>query len=211
MITSWRVEQVVAPAAEPLTVAQIEEQLRLPSGQETELLESYIKSVRQRIERGCGISFMEQTRRVFLDAFPYCGVIELPYSPVREIASVKYLDSEGELQTLASGNESPALEAQYLLDNKSFPSRIYRAYNVTWPVTRLIIDAVQIEYVCGFPDEVGSSPVVPALPEDMLTEMKRAIGHWYENRETTAPGDVLPKEVDDLLCNAITNFRVSHF
>ena len=208
MIESWRVELVTPPVLEPLTFAELVDHLREdPETPQRQVLERLIIAARAEIERRCGIALLEQTRRLWLDSFPWSadGEICLPFSPVSSVSSIKYLDQNGDLQTLASGNESPALDPDYLVNTISFPARIMPAYGKFWPATRSQVNAVQIEYVCGFGDRPED------VPEAIRLQMSRLVGHWYENRESTAPGDALPKEVDDQLQAVIMDYRISHF
>lgn len=74
----------------------------------------------------------EQTLDLLSPAF----TCKLPCPPVLSVVSVKYLDSDGEEQTLASG--AYRLAGQYLLSTDD------------WPTTTTAPDAVRIRYVAGY-------------------------------------------------------------
>ncbi len=107
------------------------------------------------------------------------GPIYLPRPPLQSVASLKYIDTNGVLQTL-----DPAL---YVVDTNGEPGRIVPAYNTFWPSTRPIANAVQINFIAGY----GAAPA--SVPRRMMTAMKFLVAHWYEHRE--AAGESSLKEV----------------
>jgi uncharacterized phiE125 gp8 family phage protein len=98
-------------------------------------------------------AFIEQTWEVALDAFP--GAIQMPKSPVIGVEHVKFYDTSGVLQTLDPQD--------YLVDDKSEPGYIVPAPGKAWPATAVRINAVEVQFTCGYgstdadvPDEAKS-------------------------------------------------------
>ena len=92
--------------------------------------------------------------------------------PAVEILSVKYIDTDGEQQTLPT--------TEYALDNNGDLHYLRKAYGKTWPAVREQYNSVEITYTAGH------SPYEIEL-ERIKTAMMLIIGHLYENREATAP------------------------
>lgn len=95
--------------------------------------------------------------------------IILPQPPLVSVESVKYIDTDGNQQTLAS--------TDYKLDTATEPARLVPAYGKTWPATRNEINAVEVSFTCGY----GNAAAVPAAIKAWI---KLRIGAMYENRES---------------------------
>lgn len=121
--------------------------------------------------------FFNDSRRYFVD-----GCIFLPGPPFRQVVSIKYLDIDG--------NEQTFLASKYALDSAPDSGRITLAFNESWPSTRLVADAVTIEYVSGYgvsgEDEAAS---IAAVPSNFKTGIRMAVHAWF-NRD--APVGTLP-------------------
>ena len=117
------------------------------------------------------------TRRMWLDKFPrlHGGLIELPFGPLVEVSSIKYRDGSDELVTLDP-------EA-YDVDEISLPPRLRPAPGYSWPSTIARLNAVQIEYDCGYTD-------ADAVPEKVKSVIKLLVSHWYKNREAVLTGTI---------------------
>ena len=92
--------------------------------------------------------------------------------PAVEVLSVKYIDTDGEQQTLPT--------TEYALDNNGDLHYLRKAYGKTWPAVREQYNSVEITYTAGH------SPYEIEL-ERIKTAMMLIIGHLYETREATAP------------------------
>lgn len=64
----------------------------------------------------------------------------------------------------------------YVLDLLSQPARLMPVFGQMWPVARVVANAVQIEYVCGYGDDETT------IPEGIKTGIKLLTNYWYENR-----------------------------
>lgn len=179
---------ITAPASEPLSTAEAKAHLVVEHTNDDTLIASYIQAARIMCEQHQWRSYITQTREEWLNAFPV-GPIYLPYGPVQSITSIKYIDIDGTEQTYSSDN--------YTLDTVN--DMVYLDYNLAWPSTQCIQNAVKVRYVAGY-GATGS-----AVPETIRSAMRLLIGHWYLNREGVLTGITatqLPMGVEALLATA---------
>lgn len=177
---------ITVPGGEPLTVndAVTKLQLRVDSADDDALIALYIAAARRAVEHQTGRKLIAQTWELALDAFP-AGEIDLQLAPVSSITSIKYIDSAGVEQTLASN--------AYTLDAGVLPAWALPAYGYEWPATLATANAVKVRFVAGWAN-------AGAVPEDIKLWMLAQIAHWYRNREAVGDKNLAPLPyVDNLL------------
>ena len=162
---------VIQPATEPVSLAEAKAYLRVTSSDEDATISFLIGVAREAAEHELGRSLITQTREKTLDVFPID--IRLDYPPVQSVTSIKFLDENGDEQTLSSSS--------YKLDNASDskPAWVKIATGRSWPSTYPEINAVRVRYVAGW---ASAAEVPQSIKQWMLLN----IGHWYENREATS-------------------------
>jgi uncharacterized phiE125 gp8 family phage protein len=135
------------------------------------LLSMLIASAREAAEARMRRKLVTQTLELYLDAFPCqrTGVNgdAILLQPVQSVTAITYVDDDGETQTLAPSD--------YLVDDKSSPSRITPAYGLSWPVTRQQHNAVTVQFIAGY----GDASAVPGKIKDW---MKLRIATLWINR-----------------------------
>ena len=170
---------VTAPTGEPLSVQEVKDHLRITHNDDPGYLGALITTARSYVENHCNRALITQTWDVFLDKFPTCygyvrgdyfaGMeIRVPLPPLQSVTTLKYTDNDGVQQTWSSSN--------YTVDIKGIIARIVPAYGVSWPITRVVPNAVEIRVVVGY----GNASTVP---QEIKQAMLLLISHWYENRE----------------------------
>jgi len=172
MNRSWIVK--TPPVAEPFTVAEMKVHLGIGAA-ETQwdaYIPRLITGARAHTEDRTNRGLITQTITLVMDAFPV--QIVLPVAPVASVTHIKYVDTGGTIQTLAP--------SKYRTDLVGVPSKITPAYQETWPTTRTVISAVEVEFIVGY-GAAGSS-----IPGPLLNAMELLVDHWFENR--SAVGDV---------------------
>lgn len=127
-----------------------------------------IDAATDRAESYTGRALINRTLVATFDRFD-CRKIELPYPPLVEVNAVRYLDDDGEQQTLDS--------AEYRVLTSDHPGSIEVEYGESWPTPRPVSDAVEIEYVAGYGDEPANVPMAIRLAITMM------VGEWIEFRE----------------------------
>ena len=100
------------------------------------------------------------------DKFP--KEIEIWHWPIASIESVKYTDADGDTQTVTS--------TYYGTDLVNKPARIIPVGSYSWPDTKIIPNAVQVQYKTGF-----TSPSV--CPADLKQALYMILSDWFDNRE----------------------------
>lgn len=180
----WRLERVTEPNS-VVDVDTVKDQLRVDNTAEDSTIARYIDAATAYIEGpyGIGVLMEEQQWRAFFDHFP--NVIRLPLFPVKSIDAIKYVDTDGNEQTLDAWS--------YRTDTVSNPARIVTEHSESWPVTRQREpNAVTVEFTGGF-DKV---------PKDLEHAVILLASHWFENREPVTVGNSgaeLPIAVDAIL------------
>jgi uncharacterized phiE125 gp8 family phage protein len=178
----------------------------------TQVLE-WIGAAREHIERLSTFCYLPQTWELSLDDFPriYIGqdrpyhwnipapapyrpdALELMRHPVQSVTSIKYIDTDGNEQTV----DPTTYDLKY--------DRVILKVNQTWPITARVPDCVTVTYVTGY-DPAGSPPV--AIPNRLKLALKFLAGWYYETR---TPVGVEPTyDVARTLKDLLTGFRSSY-
>lgn len=184
---------VTPPAGEPVSTDELKAHLRVEHSSDNSLIDGLNKAARLQLEEITNRAFMQQTLLHVLPDWPAAGRIKLPRSPLISVSSVKYYDTAGVLQTLSA--------AAYVVDAVNEPGQVFPAYGYVWPTVQADRpDAVQIEYLAGF-------PTAAEVPENIKHAVKFLAAHWYENRETVNIGNISP-ELPFTLQALIASIRV---
>lgn len=141
MRAAWT--RTTEPAIEPITLAEAKLHARITSTADDAALASYIGVARQAAEDVLNRGLLTQTWKLTLSSF--ADRIWLPMAaPLQSVSSVKYYDSDGTLQTLAS--------TYYDTDTVSRPAALVRAANQSWPSLQSDrrTGRVEITYVVGW-------------------------------------------------------------
>lgn len=140
-----------------------------------------------------GRSIRKMTLELALDQFP-AREIKLPGCPVQSIESVKYIDSDGDEQTLTSN--------QYLLDDYGDQHWLLPAFDVEWPSTRCQANAVKVRYVAGYNDD-STDHTFQMLQAAVLL----ALSDLYDNRTAQTEKQLTENRT---VINLLNNCRISY-
>lgn len=169
---------VTGPAVEPLLLADVKEHLQiLDSTYDDDQITRWIETVRKDGEDYTRRAFITQTWDFRYWAFP--PVILVPRPRLQSVTSIKYIDTEGNEQTLDS--------ALYDVDIYSEPARIEPAYGETWPSTRDVMNAVTVRGICGYGD--AGTDVPAPIRSGMLTYLTSLYAHRGDWERGQAPKD----------------------
>lgn len=189
------------PAGEPVTVEDIKANSRLDViAVDDGLITALIVAARTHLENRCNRSFLSQTWKLTLDAFPGqqsigSALVERPFSlqdnaillergPVVSVSSIQYLDMSSALQTMPS--------ADYTLVLSDEIARITPVFGKIWPITLPQIGAVTVTFIAGY----GAATAVPA---PLIQALKLLVGHFYDNREAMGSGQEVPFSISALI------------
>lgn len=158
---------VTQPAVEPLTTAEAKSHLRVDSSTEDTLIAAYVTAARAYYEQAVWRALVTQTLALRLEQWPGESMV-LPKPPLQSVTSVTYIDSDGNSNTMSSGDYTV-----YAQD----PGRIWLGYGKSWPSATLRPGpSITITFVAGY----GLAAAVPELDKQAI---RLLLGHFYENRE----------------------------
>lgn len=165
---------VTPPVVEPVSLEEVKAQLNYLADDKDSYIEGLIKAATRHVEKTLGLSLMERTYRLTLDAF--ADAIELPRGPVSAVTALQYVDADGITQTVSTGD--------YSTDLVSSRQWLVRNSDAFWPTTIDAVNAVSVTYTAGF----------DALPDE-YTDLKHAIlllvSHWFNVREAVNVGNIV--------------------
>jgi uncharacterized phiE125 gp8 family phage protein len=176
---------VTAPSAEPTTVAEAKAHAVVDFDDDDTLIGALVSAARAHGEALTGRSWAEQTLEVVLDDFPVWE-IELPRGPVTSVTSIKYIDIDGDEQTLEVGTD-------YTVDIDSVIARIVPV--TYWPVSKQTINAVRVRYVAGW-----TADTIPAAIKAWIWVR---VSTLYAQRESHTFGQSKPYALDRSFCDSL--------
>jgi uncharacterized phiE125 gp8 family phage protein len=149
---------IVPPAAMAVSIEAARRSARASGTSLDDELSDKVQAYTEEAEHKTRRAFITQTWAVTLDEFP--AAIKLAHPPIVNVLSVQFYDIDGTSQTLDPQD--------YQVDNSSEPGYIVPAPGRTWPETAQRINAVEVQYTCGY----GESPdAVPAAIRQYILGM----------------------------------------
>ena len=173
----WSLSLKTAPTSEPISLEEAKAQLRvsLDSADDDELIEALIIAAREQAETFTGRALLSQTWYLKLDTFPDDGSpILVPRPPLQSVTAITYVDMNGATQTWAASLYQVSAPAGPKAQN----GRILPAYGQYYPLTRDQMDAVSIEFLCGWTEATEALKV----PTAIKLGMKVALTSWFMRR-----------------------------
>ncbi len=143
---------ITLPAAEPITLEEAKQHLRVTGSDDDIILLGMIKQAREFCEDFQNKKYITQTLELILDSFPGDNCISFKNSsPVQSVESIKYYDINGKEFIFDSSN--------YIVDRDSFVNRIVLGYCKLWPTVQLQpVNGVRIRFTAGFGDTGENVP-----------------------------------------------------
>ena len=172
---------IIPPTAEPVTLQEAKEHLRVVEPDEDALIGRLIAAARGMLEQRINRKMMTQT--IEFAAAHCAGGFMVPAAPFVSIGSVSYTDADGAPQTL------PA-EAIYV-DSFSEPAAVVPAYNTAWP-TRQAGSPLIVRAVVGYADAAS-------VPAELKAWMLLAITALYDNRSAVVAGVSVTELPEDFM------------
>ena len=181
---------VQGPQQPVVSIDEAKAQIHVDTAGDDLRIASLIMAATQRYDGARGVlgrALMMQTWQVQLSDWP-AAFIDIPLPPLIRVTSIKYLDGNGDEQTLSS--------SLYRVVNagENRQSRIIRAVNQTWP--SVIVgepDAVRVTFDCGYVDD--QSPSNNAVPEPIRQAIILLAQEWYDR----GPQNDIPPAVQALM------------
>jgi uncharacterized phiE125 gp8 family phage protein len=165
--------RLTAPTVEPVTLAEAKAHLRVTSSSEDAVIANLIASAREEVEAATGIAMITQDWRLYLDAWPDCGVVRLPKHPVQLVTLVTVFD--------AQGTPASTVPSAVNLDRASRPARFARPDIATSPGKTM--NGIEVDFRAGF----GSTGV--DVPDGLKRAVLLLVSFWFEHRGTGQTSD----------------------
>lgn len=183
-----RLMLVEAPAAEPLSLADMKLQLRLPAGYTAEdaTLGRVIRASRHRVERWTWRRLIDQGVAMVTAGFVGSrGGLLLPTAPISSVVEVAYRDADGAPQVLDP-------ESYYLDGTEGEPMTLRPARGFAWPaVDRESAEPVRVTVRAGWADAAALS----AEAEDLVAAVAMLATHLFDNRGQQTVGSTVGRNV----------------
>jgi uncharacterized phiE125 gp8 family phage protein len=147
--------------------------LRLDQDEEDAAILRLILAARELVERYTGRAFVNQSWRLWRDAWPDCPrMISIPKPPLTAIASVTAYDRSGTATTLSSD--------AYIVDCAAVPGRITFTDTAVLPADLREAKAIAIAFQAGY------GAIANDVPAGIRAGLLSLIAHFYEARGDTA-------------------------
>jgi uncharacterized phiE125 gp8 family phage protein len=167
---------VTPPTAEPVTLAEAKEHLRVDHAFQDALILGHIRAARLEAEHLTQRRYMPALLEQVLDAFPPSH-IALGTAPVTSILSVKHIDAAGVEQTIDP--------AAYLIDDAREPCWLLQAAGTTWPAA-FGANSVRVRFWAGYaPPTATTLEQQAAVDERVKAWIKLRLTSLYEERSPT--------------------------
>lgn len=198
---------IAEPRSEPVRLAEARSWLGMTDDNDTEQdaeIQLILKALRRYAEKFTGRRFCDVELELDLDCWPGY-VIELPVAPVVSLDYVRYIDTNGDEQTLYDITGSPQVgEADLRIDLRG--RRIQPAYGDSWPLIRGgEFNAVQIGFTAGY--GTGGSPEdLSVIPEELKLWLRIRMATLFEHREALIVGGQvaeIPRNHNDALLDPL--------
>jgi hypothetical protein len=179
------IKVTTAPTAEPLSLQEVKEYLRVDDATDERVVQPLIIAARQFAEEHMNRALMQQTFTLMLDAVIdqdqplyegmrtapdlnyYKNYIVLPKSPVQSVTSVKTFNDSDEATTMAA--------TKYYVDTQREPAKIVLRTGETFPTALRVANAIEVIYVAGYTSAF-------TIPEPIRLGMLQHIAYMYEHR-----------------------------
>ena len=179
------IKVTTAPTAEPLSLQEVKEYLRVDDATDERVVQPLITAARQFAEEHMNRALMQQTFTLMIDAVIdqdqplyegmrtapdlnyYKNYIVLPKSPVQSVTSVKTFNDSDEATTMAA--------TKYYVDTQREPARIVLRTGETFPTALRVANAIEVIYVAGYTSAF-------TIPEPIRLGMLQHIAYMYEHR-----------------------------
>jgi uncharacterized phiE125 gp8 family phage protein len=165
---------VTGPTDLPLKLSEAKAQLEVDFEDDDQFITSLIRVVTADAENYLRRALLTQTWDFYIDRFS--DYMDIPLPALQSIESVKYIDTNGDQQTLDA--------ATYDVDTYAEPGVVRLAFGKSWPSTRDEANAVTIRFVCGY---TSANEVPMPIKQAMLLQLR----HLYEQRDTIIKGTIV--------------------
>lgn len=171
------IAELSPPAGEPITLAEAKAHLRIDGVQEDTLIEDLIRAAREHLEQVTGLALMARGFRLYRDAWPEDGLIQIARGPVQAIDAVTVYDAAGLPAELSLTGA--------ILDGRPRPARLLLPAR---PEPGKAMNGIEIDFTAGFGEAAAE------VPDTLKRALLLHVAHLYEFRGAVPP-DLQPASV----------------
>ena len=157
-------ELSTAPTGPVVPACDLRRYVDLADNEDDSFLAELEKMAVERVESDTRRQLVNATWKMYLPCFS--EVMQIRKAPVSSITQIRYVDTDGTWQTLATSVYETFLQRE--------PAEIRLAYNQVWPITRQKEQAIEITFVAGY----GTADDVPELAKHAV---KMIVQDSYNN------------------------------
>jgi len=188
----WSLSLKTAPTLEPFDAeyAKVHSRIQGNPASEDIQIDAAIQAARLQCETFTHRQLLPATWTLYLDSWWEEGVfregaIFLPLPPLRAVASVKYRDGAGTLQTWSTSEYTAEVPTDLaVISPTAQRARVFPNYGITWPVHRCQPRAIEIEFSAGWADP-------SKIPQGLIAGMLLMVAELYERREEATTGTIV--------------------
>ncbi len=186
-----------------VTLAEAKLFSRITGSDDDTLITSMVKTATGKAQDKLGGTILLSTAFVwYLDEWPEtepgkAPFLRLPVGPVTAIASVKYYDPAGVLQTMSASD--------YFTDLVGLRARIVLKEGITWPFLQTARPSpIEVRFTAGYANAA-------AVPEDIKHWIKLSVQTYNENREAFISGTVIAVSPRPYVDGLLDKYAVTEF
>ncbi len=186
MTAPCRLVETLAPGAEPVTLDDLKNHLRLNHDTDNDLLAGLIAAARQSCEQFTGCALITRSYSLYLDCWPgkACeswwdglregarlsapSVLVLPHPPLVSVIRINIYAEDN------TATEYPA--ASYFADNAGIPGRIVLKSGISPPTPGRNASGIEIQFRAGY----GATP--EKIPAALRQGIRQLAAHLYTHR-----------------------------
>ena len=134
---------VSPPVYYPVTLDEVKKHLRVDYTDDDVFIQALIVASTEKAEQFLRRRLITQTWKLYLDAWPLCDSILLPFGQLASVTHIKYTDTDDD-QTTWSTDE-------YNVDTDRELGRVQLEYGYSWPSDSLHPqNPIEMQFVCGY-------------------------------------------------------------
>lgn len=171
---------VTTSAAElPVTLTEFKDHLKIDGTNEDTILDAFLTAATEVVQELQWRQLVEASFEWRIDSFGFNNSrITLPKPPLQSIDTIKYIDPNGDLQTLAADQYDATIAS-----SDDYGS-VAPSFSNSWPSTRSEKHAVRITFTGGYGTRTD-------VPDTTKAAIKILGAHLYETREELIVGQII--------------------
>jgi uncharacterized phiE125 gp8 family phage protein len=173
------------PSAEPCTLAEAKDFLRVEHADDDAIIASLIGAARGHVEALTRRALLTQRWRFVLDAWPVDGRIVLRMGPLRSLIAARVYDYAG---------NAGAIDLETFVVDAA--ADVIASPGWSLPMPGRAVAGIELDI------ELGYGADAAGVPDGLRHAVRLLVAHWYENRALTAIGQtvaLLPAGVNALI------------